>query len=87
MKNFLKYIRESGCRLIVLIYLAYVLSTGYPWIWASHVTAKMMELTGWIHTVAIYVQSGVIASVCLVVLLVMYRKERSQNETGATDIK
>lgn len=87
MRNFVKYIREGGWCVFVLILLSYILIMGYPLVLASSVTTKMMELTGWSRTVVIYVQSGVIASSCLVVLFVMHRKKRSQDETGNQDIK
>lgn len=82
MKNVIKYIREGGWCVFVIGLLLYILFTGYPWIWASHVTVKIMEFTGWSRTVVICVQSGVIVLVCLVVLFVMRRKKRSQDEIG-----
>lgn len=87
MKNVIKYIRDGGWCVFAIGLLLCVLFTGYPWMWASRVTAKMMELTGWSHTVTVCIHSGVIASACLIVLFVMRRKKRSQDETGAQDIK
>jgi len=86
VKNVIKYIREGGWCVFATGFLLYILLTGCPWVWASHVTIKMMELTGWSHTVVVYVQSGTIALACLIVLFVMRRKKRLQDETGAQDI-
>lgn len=87
MKNIIKYIRDGGWLVLVIGLLLYVLFTDYPWVLASRVTAMMMELTGWSHTVVVYVQSGVIALTCLIALFVMRRKKRSQDETGEQDIR
>lgn len=83
MKNIVVYFRKGGWRVLVLVLVSYILCMGYPLILASNITAKMMEVTGWSHTVVIYVQSGIIAVACLVVLFVMHRKKRSQDETDA----
>ena len=80
MKNFLRYVRDGGWCVFVLVLLSYILFMGYPWIWASWVTTKMTELTGWSHTHVVYVQSGIIAVICLTLLLVMRRKKRLQDE-------
>lgn len=77
MKNFLKYVRDGGWHVFVLVLLLYILFTGYPCTWALCVTTKMMELTGWSHTHVVYVQVGIITVVCLTVLLAIRRKKRS----------
>lgn len=81
MKNIVEYFRKGGWRIFVLVLLSYILFMGYPLMLASDVTAKMMKLTGWSRTVVVYVQSGIIAVMCLIVLFVMHRKKRSQDET------
>lgn len=83
MKNIVEYFRKGGWCIFVLVLVSYILCMGYPLMLASNITAKMTELTGWAHTVVVYVQSGVIALACLVVLFVMRRKKRLQDEACA----
>ena len=83
MKSIVEYFRKGGWCIFVLPLLSYILIMGYPLILASSITSKMMEFTGWSRTVVVYVQNGAIVVVCLIVLFVMHRKKRSQDETGA----